>query len=82
MTDSPADPPGLPARKKAMVYVDGFNLYFGILQGTPDLKWLNLESFMDFLRPDEEVLGVRYFTALVDPQKHLSVSRDRQKRYL
>jgi 6-hydroxy-3-succinoylpyridine 3-monooxygenase len=65
-----------------MVYVDGFNLYFGILQGTPDLKSLNLESFMDFLRPDEEVLGVRYFTALVDPQKHLSVSRDRQKRYL
>lgn len=82
MTDSPANPPSVPVRKKAMVYVDGFNLYFGILQGTPDLKWLNLESFMDFLRPDEEVLGVRYFTALVDPQKHLSVSRDRQKRYL
>jgi 6-hydroxy-3-succinoylpyridine 3-monooxygenase len=82
MIDPPADSPGDPARKKAMVYVDGFNLYFGILQGTPDLKWLNLESFMDFLRPDEEVLGVRYFTALVDPQKHLSVSRDRQKRYL
>lgn len=82
MIDPPADSAGAPARKKAMIYVDGFNLYFGILQGTPDLKWLNLESFMDFLRPDEEVVGVRYFTALVDPQKHLSVSRDRQKRYL
>ena len=56
MTDSPANPPSAPVRKKAMVYVDGFNLYFGILQGTPDLKWLNLESFMDFLRPDEEIL--------------------------
>lgn len=82
MIEPSTDPEVAPARKKAMVYVDGFNLYFGILQGSPDLKWLNLPSFMDFLRPDEEVVGVRYFTALVDPQKHQSISRDRQKRYL
>jgi uncharacterized LabA/DUF88 family protein len=82
MIDPPANPTEAPARKKATVYVDGFNLYFGILQGAPDLKWLDLQSFMDFLRPDEEIVGLRYFTALVDPQKHLSVSRDRQKRYL
>ncbi len=82
MFESPSDPAITPKRKKAMVYVDGFNLYFGILQGSPGLKWLNLQSFMDFLRPDEEIVGVHYFTALVDPQKHLSVSRDRQKRYL
>ena len=81
MIEPPTDPEVTPARKKAMVYVDGFNLYFGILQGSPDLKWLNLQSFMDFLRPDEEVVGVRYFTALVDPQNS-SISRDRQKRYL
>lgn len=69
-------------RKRAVVYVDGFNLYFGVLQGTPKLKWLNLQGFMDSLRPDEEVVGIRYFTALVDPQKQTSVCRDRQKRYL
>jgi hypothetical protein len=82
MTEPLADSEDASTRKKAMVYVDGFNLYFGILQGTPDLKWLDLQSFMDFIRPDEEVVGVRYFTALVDPQKRLSVYRDRQKRYL
>jgi 6-hydroxy-3-succinoylpyridine 3-monooxygenase len=82
MIEPTTDPEATPARKKAMVYVDGFNLYFGILQGAPDLKWLDLQSFMDFLRPDEEVVGVRYFTAQVDPHKHQSVSRDRQKRYL
>lgn len=82
MTESPTDPEVARARKKAMVYVDGFNLYFGILQGSPGLKWLDLQSFLDFLRPNEEVVSVRYFTALVDPQKHQSVSRDRQKRYL
>lgn len=79
MIPQPTEPD---VRKKAMVYVDGFNLYFGILQALPALKWLNLQSFMDFLRLDEEVVGVRYFTALVDPQKIQSVSRDRQKRYL
>ena len=42
-----ADPPGVPARKQALVYADGFTLYFGILQGSLDLKWLNLESFDD-----------------------------------
>jgi hypothetical protein len=38
MTESPTDPEVARARKKAMVYVDGFNLYFGILQGSPGLK--------------------------------------------
>lgn len=82
MTEPSIDPEVAPTRKKAMVYVDGFNLYFGILQGSPNLKWLNLQAFMNFLRPDEDVLGVRYFTATVDPQKQHSISRDRQKRYL
>ena len=82
MNDSPDPPSKDPVRKKAMVYVDGFNLYFGILKGEPSLKWLNIQKFMDFLRPDEEVVGVNYFTAEVDPLKHKSVSRDRQKRYL
>jgi ribosomal protein L32 len=81
MIEPPIDPEEAPARKKAMVYVDGFNLYFGVLRAFPELKWLDLQSFMDFLRPDEEVVGVRYFTALVDPHKYISPTRDRQKRY-
>lgn len=85
MTESdpgpPVPPPAPPPRPRAMVYVDGFNLYFGVLKERPATKWLDLQSFMDSLRINEEVKGIRYFTALVDPHKHTSPTRDRQKRY-
>ena len=62
--------------------MDGFNLYFGVLQGHPSRKWLNLSDFLQNLRPGENLVAVRYFTALVDPDAHVSGRRDRQKRYL
>jgi len=34
------------------------------------------------LRLDENVVSVKFFTALVEPQKHVSARRDRHKRYL
>jgi uncharacterized LabA/DUF88 family protein len=62
--------------------VDAFNWYFGIFQHHPEWKWLNAQSFFEALRLDEEVVAVKFFTALVDPLKHVSTRRDRQKRYL
>jgi uncharacterized LabA/DUF88 family protein len=67
---------------RAIAYVDGFNLYFGVLQGNPSHKWLNLRDFIQSLRPNEDLVAVRYFTAQVDPDAHISNRRDRQKRYL
>jgi 6-hydroxy-3-succinoylpyridine 3-monooxygenase len=81
MSDPDPEVPAPPARPRAVVYVDGFNLYFGVLKERPATKWLDLQSFMDFLRVDEDVTGIRYFTALVHPHKHTSPTRDRQKRY-
>lgn len=72
----------LHAPPRAIAYVDGFNLYFGVLQGNPARKWLNLSGFLQNLRPAEDLVAVRYFTALVDPDAHTSGRRDRQKRYL
>jgi hypothetical protein len=34
------------------------------------------------LRLDEDVVAVKFFTALVEPLKHVSTRRDRQKRYM
>ena len=31
---------------KVIVYIDGFNLFYGMLKGTP-YKWLDLEKFAD-----------------------------------
>ena len=63
-----------------MVYVDGFNFYYGLLHERPDLKWLNLQRLAELLRPDDEILQVRFFTALLNTNKERSEKRDRQKR--
>ena len=61
--------------------MDGFNLYYGALRGTP-FKWLNpVELTSLLLPPDSTVDRLRYFTARVsgklDPQKPA-----RQQAYL
>lgn len=82
MNDNAASVEASIARKRVIVYVDGFNLYFGLLKANPHLKWLDLQSFAESTRPNEDLVGVRYFTALVDPERSVSESRDRQKRYI
>ena len=53
--------------RKAIVYVDGYNLFYGRLRGTP-YKWLDLVSlFRDQILkaqlPDATLVGVKFFTA-------------------
>ena len=50
---------------RTFVYVDGFNLYYGALKGTP-WKWLDLPGlFEKVLQPRHDILRVKYFTARV-----------------
>ena len=50
---------------KAIVYIDGYNLYYGLLKGTP-YKWLDLWALARaLLKEDIELLAVKYFTAPV-----------------
>lgn len=51
---------------RTIVYVDGFNLYYGALKNTPH-KWLNLEAFFPRLFPKNDIQAIRYFTARVKP---------------
>lgn len=53
-----------PQTRRAIVYVDGFNLYYGALKGGPH-KWLNLERFFCRLRQHDQIQRIRYFTAKV-----------------
>jgi uncharacterized LabA/DUF88 family protein len=60
---------------KAIVYVDGFNFYYGCVKDTP-YKWLNILRMSELLLPMDQIIGIRYFTAKVfsradDPQKHI-----------
>ena len=53
-----------PVPKRAIVYIDGFNLYYGALRGGPH-KWLNLERYFHLLLPNDSIQKIRYFTARV-----------------
>ena len=46
------------------VYVDGFNLYYGAVKGTP-YKWLNIRQLCELLLPKHKIVRVKYFTARV-----------------
>src|SRR3989339_408090 len=58
---------------RVSVYIDGFNLYFGMLQkGFRHLLWLDLVCLSkSFLRPGQILSAVNYFTSYVrnNPEK-------------
>lgn len=48
---------------KTIVYIDGFNLFYGLLQHQPN-RWLDLLQFATLLvGPQYEVTSVKYFTS-------------------
>jgi len=59
-----------------IVYIDGFNLYFGMKQaGFDNFKWLNIRALSEsLLKPEQEIVGIKYFTSRV------SNNPDKQKR--
>ena len=63
-------------KERVQVYVDGFNLYFGMLEaGFNNCNWLNLKKLsINLLKPHQELAGVKYFTSRV------SNNPDKQKR--
>lgn len=49
---------------KVNVYIDGFNLYYAALRGTPYL-WLNLRELCERSLPGHDIHRIKYFTAHV-----------------
>lgn len=63
----------LPKKERVIVYVDGFNLYFGMLEaGYASFKWLNIRSLVvSLLKTNQELVELKYFTSRVsnNPEK-------------
>ena len=66
--------------RRANVYVDGFNLYYGCLRGT-NHKWLDLLALARLILPKEHVNRVRYFSAQVSGNQDPGAPA-RQESYL
>lgn len=63
-------------KERVIVYIDGFNLYFGIVEANLNqLKWLNIRLLVEkLLKPNQELKEIKYFTSRV------SNNPDKQKR--
>lgn len=72
---------GLGGLMKTNVYIDGFNLYYGCVKGTP-YRWLNLAQLCQVLLPTDCIHRIRYFTALVQPRPGHPQQQVRQQIYL
>ena len=67
--------------ERVLVYIDGFNLYFGMMEaGFEKSRWLNVALLaQNLLKPTQQIVGVKYFTSRVsnNPAK-----QKRQSLYL
>ena len=59
---------------RTCIYIDGFNFYYRAVRKTP-YKWLDFKAlFKKVLRPEHNILAIKYFTAFVtgkfDPRHH------------
>jgi hypothetical protein len=67
---------------RTIVYVDGFNFYYGAVRGTP-WKWLDpVALFTRVLGAENALVGVKYFTARVRPSPGDPDVNVRQDAYL
>jgi len=60
-------------KERLIVYVDGFNLYFGMAEaGYSQYKWLNIKLLVqNLIKPNQELISIKYFTSRVgnNPEK-------------
>ena len=63
------------------IYVDGFNLYYGCLKGSP-YRWLDLRALCQGLLRGHEIHRIRYFTAKVSARPSDPTQPARQDAYL
>lgn len=66
---------------KANVYIDGFNLYYGAVKGSP-YKWLDLGALCHRMLPNDTVQSISYFTAIVSARPYDLNLSIRQQMYL
>jgi uncharacterized LabA/DUF88 family protein len=67
---------------RTAIYVDGFNLYYRALKGTP-YKWLDLLALsQQLVKPTNKIELIRYFTARVKPNPAKPDQHVHQDAYL
>ena len=63
-------------KNRSIIYIDGFNLYYGAVKNKP-WKWLDMERYFSLLLPNDDIQIIKYFTA-----KILGSHRANQESYI
>jgi len=71
----------MPRRPRTAVYIDGFNLYYGCVKGTP-YRWLDINRLLQIVLPKNDITLIKYFTARVKPTPSDPDAPNRQSVYL
>ena len=66
---------------RAILYVDAWNLFYGALSRTR-YKWLDLRAMAELMLPDHEIVGIKYYSALLLERPGEEHRLERQKTYL
>ncbi len=66
---------------KTNIYIDGFNLYYGCIKGTP-YKWLDVSKMCRLLLPKDDIQCIKYFTVRVKPRPNNPDQPLRQRIFL
>lgn len=72
---------------RSIVYIDEFNLYYGLYKNRKQrlsqrLKWFNLGHYCSLAFPSDEVRRIRYFTADVSASANDPDQPVRQQAFL
>lgn len=68
-------------KPRTAVYIDGFNLYYGCVKGTP-YRWLDVDRLLRIVLPKNNIILIKYFTARVKPTTTDLDAPNRQSVYL
>lgn len=67
---------------RTIIYIDGFNLYYGSLIRT-SYKWLDIEALCkNILQSHHQIISIKYFTAKIRHEKGDKRQPERQNIYL
>ena len=67
---------------KTIVYIDGFNLFYGLLRNTPWL-WLDLEKLVRSLLTEKyDIVSIKFFTARIRSDRFMPTAPHDQACYL
>jgi uncharacterized LabA/DUF88 family protein len=70
-----------PKKLRCSAYIDGLNAYYGMFKEMPEAKWLNIKAYFEYLFSRDDVVAIKYFTAIIDPETG-SAAQSRQQNYL